>query len=624
MPKIANKSGEDSRNRPEQALLHLGIEAGGTKTIVLAANASLDLTQRWQHGPANLRLISDKDLTELLLKIAAEVSNPATIGIGMAGLRDATDRIRVEKILAQVWPGIPAWIGNDLEIALAATGETNKTQVLILSGTGSCCYGRARSGATAKLGGWGHLIGDKGSGYEIGLRALKAIVFYYDRDEIWSELGTAVLRRLALNSPNDLISWVQQAGKAEIAALTLDVFEAASKKDKIALDILEGAAHSLSKDGVSCAKRLAKPGEEVEFILAGSVLLKQPEFAKEVCGLLNERWPAAQVQPLEREAVWGALLAAKAMQDNWPKASAKNSKPKAASAIYLPPPSKELSPTEQRNQNSRELDKLSISAAVKLMLGEEGKVVPALLEEERKISKAVSIISHALQSGGRLFYVGAGTSGRLGVLDASECPPTFRTSPEMVQGIIAGGQKALWQAVEGAEDDAEAGAEAIRFRGATRKDVVVGIAASGRTPFVWGAFHQARKAGAATILVCFNPYLKFPKEQQPSVVIAPKIGPEVLTGSSRLKSGTATKLILNMFTTLAMVQMGKVMSNLMVDLNPSNMKLRDRAARIVMEVTGCDRELAEASLHKSNWVVKAACEAASKRSKTKVPISRGR
>jgi N-acetylmuramic acid 6-phosphate etherase len=253
------------------------------------------------------------------------------------------------------------------------------------------------------------------------------------------------------------------------------------------------------------------------------------------------------------------------------------------------------------------LDKLSLHAAIRLMLGEDATIPRALLDERRKIERGVQLIVRSFRRGGRLFYVGAGTSGRLGVLDASECPPTFRTDPEMVQGVIAGGQMALWQAVEGAEDDPEAGARAMEFRGVNRRDTVVGIAASGRTPFVWGALREAKRRGASTVLLCFNPHLVIPRADRPTLVIAPRIGPEILTGSTRLKSGTATKLILNIFTTLAMVRMGKVLGNLMIDVKASNTKLRDRAVRIVRELTGAEYTKAEAALVESDWKIKPAC-----------------
>lgn len=275
-------------------------------------------------------------------------------------------------------------------------------------------------------------------------------------------------------------------------------------------------------------------------------------------------------------------------------------------AYYVPGFAAEASPTEQRNPRSMAFDKLSISEAVELMIDEEREVEEALRREKRAIVRAAALCASVLKQGGRIFYAGAGTSGRLGVLDASECPPTFRAPPEMIQGIMAGGQRALWQAVEGAEDDAAAGAESARFRGIGPKDALVGIAASGRTPFVWGALGAARSAGAKTVLLHFNPSLKIARAERPQVVVAPHVGPELLTGSTRLKCGTATKLVLNIISTIAMTRLGKVAGNLMIDLNPSNVKLRDRAVRIVQELSGCDRTTARKALEKKGWVIKEA------------------
>src|SRR5207248_295457 len=282
-----------------------------------------------------------------------------------------------------------------------------------------------------------------------------------------------------------------------------------------------------------------------------------------------------------------------------PKSKAQSLKPSAVET----PSSLRMSPTEERNPRSANLDRMPLAAAIRLMLEEDSKIPRQLMSEVRRIEQVIKAITEGFTLGGRLFYVGAGTSGRLGVLDASECPPTFRTDPEMVQGIIAGGQGALWRSVEGAEDDPVAGAQAIEFRQVTRRDVVVGIAASGRTPFVWGALGEAKRRGAKTILLGFNPFLKIPGDARPSLVITPNVGPEILTGSTRLKAGTATKLILNIFTTLAMVRNGKVISNLMGDLNPSNDKLRGRAVRIVRELTGAEEATTKAALKESGWVV---------------------
>ncbi len=614
------------------ARLFLGIEGGGTKSVALLANERGNLLKRVETGPANLRLVTDAQLLRHFRTLAAAFPPPAALGVGLAGARHPADFERILRTAAKVWPGIPCHASNDLETALAAAGDVKKpaptARVMVLSGTGSCCYGHGPAGQTAKVGGWGHLLGDKGSGYEIGLRALKAVVYYFDREGAWSGLGQSLLRELELNEPNDLIGWAQKAGKAEIAALALTVFEAWQKRDKIAADILEGAAHSLAKDAVACARRLAKPGAPVQFVLAGSVLLKQPRFARRVARQIRAHWPKATIAPLKLEGAWGAVkLAREHLAKTAPAHAPQEEKPahqdfslrKRAPSVRQPlPPTPaatqheigvtglgglEFSPTEQRNPRSANLHRLPLSKAIELMLGEEAKIHRALLAERKKIERGIRLIVQAFRQGGRLFYVGAGTSGRLGVLDASECPPTFRTPPEQVQGIIAGGQQALWRSVEGAEDDAQAGARALEFRGLASRDVVVGIAASGRTPFVWGALMEAKRRRAKTILLSFNPHWKIPSAQRPALVIAPNVGPEILAGSTRLKAGTATKLVLNLLTTLSMVKLGKVISNLMADLNASNTKLRDRAVRIVGQLAQCDGATARQALEQSGWIV---------------------
>jgi len=243
--------------------------------------------------------------------------------------------------------------------------------------------------------------------------------------------------------------------------------------------------------------------------------------------------------------------------------------------------------TERRNPRSADIDRRSTLGIVDVINAQDRLVAPAVAKQRKAIAKAVDIIVGAFRAGGRLFYVGAGTSGRLGVLDAAECPPTFGVSPRMVQGIIAGGRGALVRSVEGAEDKAGDGAKAIGERGVRKGDVVVGIAACGVTPFVGGAVERARRIGAATVFVTCAPEAR--KGIQADVVINPVVGPEVVTGSTRMKAGTATKLVLNTLTTAAMIRLGKVYGNLMVDLRATNAKLRDRAERIVMTATGVSR-----------------------------------
>jgi len=260
--------------------------------------------------------------------------------------------------------------------------------------------------------------------------------------------------------------------------------------------------------------------------------------------------------------------------------------------------------TEKRNIRSRDIDILSTLEIVDVINAEDRKVAPAVAKERRRIAKAIDIIVQSFKSGGRLFYIGAGTSGRLGVLDAAECPPTFGTPPSLVQGIIAGGRRALVRAIEGAEDIAEDGAAALRKKRLSPKDVVVGIAASGVTPFVRGGLKYAGKIGAKTIFITCAPEVK--KEVKADVVINPVVGPEVVTGSTRMKAGTATKLVLNTLTTGAMVKMGKVYGNLMVDLKATNEKLRDRAERIVVTVTGVSRARARKLLRQAKGMAKVA------------------
>ena len=592
----------------------MGIESGATRTTALLAPGGGQPCLRAEFAPANLRLLDDAALARHFAAVNA-LCQPnqaplAGLAVGMAGAITDFDRQRIRAAAAKVWPNVPCYATNDLETALAAanTGVRPKpaAQVLILSGTGSCCFGRATDNQTARVGGWGHVIGDKGSGYEIGLLGLKAAVYHLDRDGQWRGLGQNLLRALLLNEPEELIDWAGTAAKPDIAALAVQVFAAAAKGDKIAAGILESAAESLAGDGVRCARKLVQEGAPVQFVLAGGVLLHAPKFARRVCARLRELWPGAAAAPLRRESVWGALALAR---ENFGSGRETSAAARDADLLAgLVPVSRGLSPTEERNPRSLKLDRLPLSRAVALMIDEESRVEEALRKESRNIRRGVELVVAAFRQGGRLFYVGAGTSGRLGVLDASECPPTFRVSPEMVQGIMAGGQQALWSSLEDVEDKPQAGAAAIAYRGVNGRDVVVGIAASGRTPFVWGALRAAKERGARTVLLCFNPNLEISKAMRPDVVIAPNAGPEVLTGSTRLKAGTATKIVLNMLTTLAMVRMGKVASNLMVDLNASNRKLRERAVRIVQAVTGAGAASAQATLEKSKWIVKSACQ----------------
>lgn len=260
--------------------------------------------------------------------------------------------------------------------------------------------------------------------------------------------------------------------------------------------------------------------------------------------------------------------------------------------------------TEQRNPRTLSIDHLPTLEALRLIHEEDRLAVESVAPELPRIAAAVEAIAGRLRDGGRLIYIGAGTSGRLGVLDASECPPTFSVSYELVQGIIAGGYNALYQATESTEDDPAAGVRDLAGRGFNAQDVLVGIAASGRTPYVLGAIAQARALGALTVGISCTENSQL--SQAVDLPIEPKPGPEVITGSTRLKAGTVTKLVLNMLSTMTMVRLGHVYSNLMVNVKPSNEKLVDRAQRIIAEAANLDQSQAAELLNKAHGNVREA------------------
>lgn len=261
-------------------------------------------------------------------------------------------------------------------------------------------------------------------------------------------------------------------------------------------------------------------------------------------------------------------------------------------------------PTEQRNAASAHIDTLSTLEMVRLINREDQKVALAVEKEAAHIADAIDLIYSKISAGGRLIYCGAGTSGRLGILDAAECPPTFSTDPEMVRCVMAGGESAIMQAAEGAEDDTGLGKTDLEKIGFTAKDVLVGLSASGRTPYVMGAVAYARAQGASVVAVTCCPGSEI--DRAADVGIAPAPGPEVVTGSTRMKSGTAQKMVLNMLSTCTMIRMGKVYSNLMVDVKPSNEKLFQRCVFIVRSAVNCDEDTARAALEQCNYNAKTA------------------
>ena len=358
------------------------------------------------------------------------------------------------------------------------------------------------------------------------------------------------------------------------------------------MEIIEEGARVLCEYTEAVATRLHALAPKV--VLLGGLFQRDSIYNHAFRRRLKKTLPDARVANSERAPEFGAAWLAAEMQ-SWPEIRTE------------PPPDKiddlAAALTEQRNPRSENLEKMSAQELVKLFVDEEKFVGEALRAANADLARAIELVAESLRKGGRLFYIGAGSSGRLGVLDASEIPPTFGASPELVQGIIAGGASALQRSVEGAEDEGSNGALAIDRRGIKDVDVVIGITASGRTPFVLGALARAKSLGAKTVLLSCNPARK--QKVVADLVIDLAVGPEILTGSTRLKAGTATKIALNIISTGAMVALGKVRGNLMIDLNTSSTKLRDRATRMVAELTERDYDSARGQLEESGWDLRA-------------------
>jgi N-acetylmuramic acid 6-phosphate etherase len=571
--------------------LVLGIEGGGSRTVALLADSRGRIRRRLELGPLNLKLSTDAQVLSILRRIRSAFRvSPSTLSVCAAGCRSETDRERLRQLARRAWPNVLGiFAGSDLDSGFAAAFGPDGDGILVVSGTGSCVYGR-RGERSARAGGWGHWLGDHGSGYWIALTGLRNAIREYDRNGKTTTALRKTLTRLCLNAPEQLTDWMAGAAKDEVAALA-PVF---LRRDKA---LMLQAASFLAMDCAAVARRLKMEAPTVA--LAGGVLQNNRSLRNWVMHRLRALLPRARVIVAPQESALGALRLALECGGSTPPcrfAAPKRVWIRRRQAAAL-------QSTELRNPRTMDLDKRGVSELIDTMLAEESRVIPALRRNKRAIERAITAVVTAFRRGGRLFYVGAGTSGRLGMLDASECPPTFSTDPDLVQGIIAGGAPALHRAVEAAEDDPRAGAEAVRHRGVGNRDVVVGIAASGSTPFVLGALDEAKRRGAKTFLLCFSKPIT--PSLRHSVLFFPT-GPEVLTGSTRLKAGTATKLVLNMLTTISMIRLGKVVSNLMVDVKPTSEKLRARAGRIVATLSGCGESEARRRLAQAGWNVKRA------------------
>ena len=575
----------------------LGVEGGGTKTswvLVERTDSDLRVLDQGKLPPANFRLATGDELRAMFRELPKEF---ARAGIFLAGCGTEEDRHSLTRLCTEVWPQAKIIVGSDRDSGLAAALGAGDG-IVVNAGSGSSVTGR-RDKRIENAGGWGHILGDVGGGYYLSLQALRLILREYDLHRGEMQFTSKILRALSLNTLDELVRWAQTADKMEVAMLAPVVFEAAAGGDARVMEIIEEGARVLCEYTGAVATRLHVLAPKV--VLLGGLFQRDSIYNHAFRRRLKKTLPDARVANSERAPEFGAVWLAAEMQ-SWPEIHAEPAPEKIndlAAAL-----------TEQRNPRSEHLETLNAQGLVKLFIDEEKFVDDALRGASAELARAIELVADSLRKSGRLFYVGAGTSGRLGVLDASEIPPTFGASPELVQGIIAGGATALHRSVEGAEDEIGNGALAINRRGIKDGDVVIGITASGRTPFVLGALERAKSLGGKTILLTCNPTRE--KNGHADLAIDLAVGPEILTGSTRLKAGTATKIALNIISTGAMVALGKVRGNLMIDLNTTSAKLRDRATRMVAELMECDYHSARAQLEQNDWDLRAVLKKAGK------------
>jgi N-acetylmuramic acid 6-phosphate etherase len=589
----------------------LGVEGGGTKTawvLVEAMTSSGDagiefrILNQGKLPPSNLRLTTPERLREIFAGLPREVDRA---GVFLAGCGTEEDRQSLALICRDIWPNAKIVTGSDRDSGFAAALD-HGDGIVVNAGSGSSVTGR-RADRIERAGGWGHILGDTGGGYFLSIEALRLILREYDLHRGEMQFTAKILHALSLNNLDELVRWAQTADKMEIAMLAPVVFEAAAGGDARVNEIVEEAARVLCEYTEAVASRLHLLAPKVA--LMGGLFYRDSIYTHAFRRRLKKNLPDARVTTAERPPELGAAWLAAEMRDSvtlQPKLSGREIDYLAAAL------------TEQRNPRSENLEKMSVRKLVELFVEEESSVEDALRAATADLAKAIEMVTGSLRNGGRLFYVGTGSSGRIGVLDASEIPPTFGASPDLVQGVIAGGVTALYRSVEGAEDEESAGALAMRERGIRNSDVVIGITASGRTPFVLGALACAKSLGAKTILLTCNPTVvagvspaaagTAASTVDGDLVIALAVGPEVLTGSTRLKAGTATKVALNIVSTGAMVALGKVRGNLMIDLHTSNAKLRDRAVRVVADLAQCDYDSALRQLEAADWNLRAIVE----------------
>lgn len=578
----------------------IGIDGGGTKTYGRIKQLTTGNEFEIKGGASSLTndfalaTITISALLEQLMEKVGCQPEQASVVIGVAGGGVASQALKLEQELP--FPFAHLEVCNDAKTSLFGANNGEPVTVVAL-GTGSVGARLDHDVDANKMqehyyGGWGFPVGDDGGGAKLGFRAVQKLLDDFDNlTKPGSKLTETVLQSIG-ETPADVADWLRDVTPSIYAELCPLIFALVSDCHVAKELVLEHAGYC--QDLILTSRK----NSNSPVVLLGGLSAVTFEFlnpnVKQYCQLSSGT------------SLDGACLLAEKNSQSPFKPADKKVKNTTESFKCDPVLLQQLNNmvSEERNPNSQQID-LMASKDILTLINLEDKKVPLAVEQcIDSMSEAVDLIVESFNQGGRLVYIGAGTSGRLGILDAVECPPTFGVTSEQVVGIIAGGNQAIYKAVEGAEDNQALGKHDLVNIKFTNKDILVGIAASGRTPYVIGALKHANEIGAKTISVTCNANSEM--AEHANVVICPVVGPEVLTGSTRLKSGTAQKLVLNMLSTASMIRTGKSYENLMVDVNASNKKLYMRAIRIVMQATQCDATKAEQALKKTNFKVKLA------------------
>ena len=572
----------------------IAIEGGATHTRAgLYADDGACLAEA-EAGPSNPVACGTETaaltLVELARRLLAEHETAnLEIWAGLAGAGPPTIQAAMAEIVGHALGAQHVRVTTDLHPVLFANAGQG-SGALIIAGTGSAVIAKNRHGKVLRIGGRGAVFGDDGSAYRVAVDALRACAAMVDGLGPDTALTEQLPRAAGLGTFEEFVVWSGSAEKCAVADLARTVAQAADTGDFVARACLEEQARRLAAQAVAAVERLHL-GEGARLFLHGSLLNECEAFRAAFRQSVDQYVSAQFMECLHvgHRAVYEAFRDA-----DDPASWASTWQADGAAA-----PETLSASTEGKIVSAATLDELDALGIVRFMNRLDATLPAVVAAQESAIARAVDAAAAAIMGGGRIIYLGAGTSGRLGVLDASECPPTFGVPPSRVVGLIAGGERALRESIEGEEDNVEAGRTDLDRLEPVPEDFVVGVAASGSTPYVAAALEHAKRHGCSTALVCCNPV----PDAHADIMICLATGPEALAGSTRLRAGTATKMVLNIISTGAMALSGYVYQGLMVEMKPSNVKLRLRAARIVDAITSVGKGQATDLLKGANWSI---------------------